>query len=33
MTSSLRKKEARVAWLFITPYLVGFILFHFFPPL
>lgn len=31
MTSSLRKKEARVAWLFITPYLVGFILFHFLP--
>lgn len=31
MTSSLRKKEARVAWLFITPYLIGFILFHFLP--
>lgn len=31
MTSSLRKKEARVAWLFITPYLVGFLLFHFLP--
>ena len=31
MTSSLRRKEARVAWLFITPYLIGFILFHFLP--
>ena len=33
MTSSLRKKEARIAWLFITPYLIGFTLFHFLPVL
>ncbi len=31
MTSSLRRKEARIAWLFITPYLIGFLLFHFLP--
>lgn len=33
MTSSLRKKEALTAWLFITPYLIGFTLFHFLPVL
>ncbi len=33
MTSSLRKKEARIAWLFIMPYLIGFTLFHFLPVL
>jgi len=33
VTSSLRKKEALTAWLFITPYLIGFTLFHFLPVL
>lgn len=31
MSAARSKREARTAWLFITPYLIGFGLFHFFP--
>ena len=31
MNSTFKKNEAKTAWLFILPYLAGFILFHFLP--